>query len=205
MQHHNDVIIGAIASQITSLIIVYSTVYSGADQIKHQSSASLAFVWGIHRRPVNSPHKWPVTWKIFPFDDVIIRYGKLIHVLAPCGIGLLPILDDVLDNLCNQWDALADGEYGVDLVDGTITQLPYKVVLYYRIWAEYRHLVRIHLDRMSWERTTLHINTLRVKKNCHRALSVGSCCCFCSAPTQTKKNVAEEVGIRYSIIYKHRL
>ena len=37
------------ASQITSLTVVYSTVYSDADQIKHQSSASLAFVWGIHR------------------------------------------------------------------------------------------------------------------------------------------------------------
>ena len=35
---------GAIASQITGLTIVYSTVYSDADQIKHQSSASLAFV-----------------------------------------------------------------------------------------------------------------------------------------------------------------
>ena len=61
-----------IASQITSLTIVYSTVYSGVDQGKHQSSASLAFVWGIHRWPVNSPHKWPVTRKMFPFDDVIM-------------------------------------------------------------------------------------------------------------------------------------
>ena len=59
-------------SQITSLMIVYSTVYSGADQRKHQSSASLGFVWGIHRGPVNSPHKWPVTRKMFPFDDVIM-------------------------------------------------------------------------------------------------------------------------------------
>ena len=64
----------AIASRITSLTIVYSIVYSDADQRKHQSSASLAFVWGIHRWPVNSPHKWPVTRKMFPFDDVII-YG----------------------------------------------------------------------------------------------------------------------------------
>ena len=63
----------AIASQITSLTIVYSTVYSDADQRKHQSSASLAFVWGIHRGPVNSPHKWPVTRKMFPFDDVIMK------------------------------------------------------------------------------------------------------------------------------------
>ena len=63
---------GAIATQITSLTIVYSAVYSGTDQSKHQSSASLAFVWGIYRGPVNSPHKWPVTRKMFPFDNVIM-------------------------------------------------------------------------------------------------------------------------------------
>ena len=71
--HYDDVIMGTIAPQITSLTIVYSTVYSGADQSKHQSSASLAFVWGIHRWPVNSPHKWSVTRKMFPFDDVIMN------------------------------------------------------------------------------------------------------------------------------------
>ena len=71
--HYNDVIMGAIASQITSLTIVYSIVYSDADQRKHQSSASPAFVRGIHRGPVDSPHKWPVTRKMFPFDDVITR------------------------------------------------------------------------------------------------------------------------------------
>ena len=60
------------ASQITSLTIVYSIVYSGANQRKHQSSASLAFVRGIHRWPVNSSHKGPVTRKIFPFEDVIM-------------------------------------------------------------------------------------------------------------------------------------
>ena len=70
---YSDVIMGAMASQITSLTIVYLTVYSGPDQRKHQSSASLAFVRGIHRSPVNSPHKWPVTWKMFPFDDVVMN------------------------------------------------------------------------------------------------------------------------------------
>ena len=70
--HYNEVIMGAIASEITSLTIVYSTVYSEADQRKYQSSASLAFVQGIHRGPVNSPHKWAVTRKMFPFDDVIM-------------------------------------------------------------------------------------------------------------------------------------
>ena len=72
--HYNDVIMGAMASQITSLPIVYSTVYSGADQRKHQNSASLTFVWGIQRWPVNSPHKWPMTRKMVPFDDVIMLY-----------------------------------------------------------------------------------------------------------------------------------
>ena len=65
----NDVIMSATASQITSLTIVYSTVYSGADQRKHQRSASLAFVRGIHWWPVNSPYKGSVTRKMFPFDD----------------------------------------------------------------------------------------------------------------------------------------
>ena len=77
MHHYNDVIMGAIASQITSLTIVYSIVNSDADQRKHQSSASLAFVRGIHRGTANCPHKRPVTWKMFPFDDVIMTLARL--------------------------------------------------------------------------------------------------------------------------------
>ena len=76
--HYSDVMIGTMASQITSLTIIYSAVYSGAYQRKHQSSAPLAFVRGIHWCPVNSPHKWPVTWKMFPFDDVIMFIWSLI-------------------------------------------------------------------------------------------------------------------------------
>ena len=68
---------GSIASQITSLTIVFLAVYSGADQRKHQRSTSLVFVRGIHRGPVNSPHKWPVTRKMFPFDDVITFKSKI--------------------------------------------------------------------------------------------------------------------------------
>ena len=69
---YGDVIISTMASQITRVSIIYSNVCSNADQRKHQSSASLAFVRGIHRGPVNSPHKGPVTRKMFPFDDVIM-------------------------------------------------------------------------------------------------------------------------------------
>ena len=78
LYHYNDVIMGVIASQITSLVIVYSTIYSDTDQRKHQSSASLAFVWGIHQGPVNSPHQWPVTQKMFPFDDVIMIWSAFL-------------------------------------------------------------------------------------------------------------------------------
>ena len=62
----------AVASQITSVCIVCPFVSSGADQRKHQSSASLTFVRGIHPWPVNSPHKSPATGKTFPFYDVIM-------------------------------------------------------------------------------------------------------------------------------------
>ena len=87
--HYDAVIMDAIASQITSLAIVFSTVYLVTHQRKHQSSASLAFVRGIHRRPVNSPHKWPVTRKMFPFDDVIM-YAPINWVIIVSSNGLLP-------------------------------------------------------------------------------------------------------------------
>ena len=78
-RHYNDVIMGAMASQITSLTSVYSTIDSGLDQRKHQRSASLAFVRGIRREPVNSTHKWSVTRKMFPFDDVIMNTFLSFH------------------------------------------------------------------------------------------------------------------------------
>ena len=77
MIHYDDVIMTMLASQITSLTVVYSIVYSGVNQRKHQSSASLAFVREIHRGPVNFPHKWPVTRKMFPFDDVIMLCDEI--------------------------------------------------------------------------------------------------------------------------------
>ena len=77
MSYYNDVIMSTIASKTTSLTIVYSTVYSGTDESKHQRSASLAFVWGIHRWPGNSPYKGPVTRKTFPFDDVIMVFTNI--------------------------------------------------------------------------------------------------------------------------------
>ena len=77
IHYNSDVIMTTMASQITSLTVVYSIVYSDTDLRKHQSSALLAFVRGIHRWPVNYPHKGPVTRKMFPFDDIIMYLGVL--------------------------------------------------------------------------------------------------------------------------------
>ena len=73
--HYSDVTMSTMASQISGVLIVCSTVFLGAEQRKHQSFASLASVRGIHR--------WPMeTWKMFPFDDVIMeQYHLLSHVM----------------------------------------------------------------------------------------------------------------------------
>ena len=85
---YSDVIMGVMASQITSLTIVHSTIYLEANQRKHQTSASLAFVQGIHRWPVNSPYKWPVTQKMFhlmtsSYQGVIIAYKYHFLTVTP--------------------------------------------------------------------------------------------------------------------------
>ena len=82
--HHSDVIMSAMASQITGASIVYSTVCSGVDQRKHFSSASMAFVREIHQWPVKTPHKGPVTRKMFSFDDVIM--GRIIYHRRGFGV-----------------------------------------------------------------------------------------------------------------------
>ena len=83
------------AFEITSLTIAYSTVYSGADQRKHQSSVSQAFVRGIQRRPVNSTHKGPVTRIMFPFDDAIMITTK-VSKLCKCKF-YLPLWHDRIE------------------------------------------------------------------------------------------------------------
>ena len=100
LKHYNDVITGAITSQITGLTIVYSIVYSEADQRTHQSSASLAFVRGIHRGPLKSPHKRPVTWEMFPFDDVIMESLMSIPYLT----GQIWLMTTVLLTRASHWN-----------------------------------------------------------------------------------------------------
>ena len=87
----------ATASQITGVPILYSTVCSSTDKRKDQSSASLAFVMGIHRWPVNSRHKWPVTRKIIPFDDGIMNFSCLTGLIQWqifCMVNWLALVDN---------------------------------------------------------------------------------------------------------------
>ena len=122
--HYSDVIMGAIASQITSLSIIRSTVCSGAGQRRHQSSASLAFVRGIHWWLVNSPHKRgrdaenvSVWWRnhedvqckqLYPFcviSNVIFQplwcHGNRLFL---CGtLGHFPNYNDVCNQCCLPW------------------------------------------------------------------------------------------------------
>ena len=111
----------AMASQITSFTIVCSTVCSGADQRKHQSSASLAFERGIHRWPVNSPHKGPVTGKMFPFDYVIILPNA--HCQYPQSNPAVPGLIKILKSANNHITVIYDKKFS------TVFHRIHKVVL----------------------------------------------------------------------------
>ena len=89
---------------------VCSAFCSCRNQREHQSSASLAFVRGIHRWPVNSPRKRPVTRKMFPFDDVIMSKklpGATIHAVLGCPNTKMKITIsfNTLMYYCN-WSAL---------------------------------------------------------------------------------------------------
>ena len=112
--HYHDVIMSAMASQITSLTIVYTTVYSGADQRKHQRSASLAFVGGIHRWPVNSSHKRPVTRKMFPFDDVV--YRETYATYATALFTVFPVSAWPFTCACRAWGPRS---WGLNITRGT--------------------------------------------------------------------------------------
>ena len=96
----------AMASQITSLTVVYSTGYSGADQRKHQSSASLPFVREIHRWSKNSPHKGPVTPKMFPFDDVIMGLAFVcVCVRTVLSHIIMDVIQGAIGHTCLKWQS----------------------------------------------------------------------------------------------------
>ena len=179
--HYRDVIMSSLASQITSLTIVYSTVYSRAGQRKHQSSASLAFVWEIHRWPVNSPQKWPVTRKLFPFDDVIMKWTRDTSAINQCNqygnyvsksggnelkwyaVHFLPSLSRKIKNLARSWKMAGLSSFSTIISqNGWIhcTQTEFGLGLkekdtqasfYQQIIAEICAWISIHIHCFTWD------------------------------------------------------
>ena len=157
---------------MTSLTIVYSTVYSDADQRKHQSSVSLAFVWGIHRWTFigEFPHKWPVTRKMFPFVDVIMDFFYIKHYCHQKMI--LPVTKILRD-----WQHPQPPS--INLFDGRnklyntvhMTQPQYGGCW----WLGAYFCVRIHLHVM-WQAAWLACNMLQCNLlRSNRVYMVGSC------------------------------
>ena len=81
--HYDDVKMTTTASQITNLTVVYSTVYSDADQRKYQSSASLAIVWGIHRSRWIPRTKGQLRRKCFHLMTSSCKYSR---TCCTCGV-----------------------------------------------------------------------------------------------------------------------
>ena len=172
--HYNDVIMTTMASQITSLTVVYSIVYPDADQRKHLSSASLAFMWGIHRGPVNSPHKLPVTLKMFPFDDVIMTarcynvrptmlWLVLVCLLGTVSCGKFYIIIIILPTYMYKLNINTTGNYIMSylypdthpnscltVIFGMLTTLKY--------WTGYK----INFDLISQMGVTFSMSTLKI-------------------------------------------
>ena len=147
------------ASQITSLTVIYSVLYSGVDQRKHQSSASLAFARGIHRGPVNSPRKWPVTRKMFPFDDVIMHHcdGQCLtgtcHPRYYAGTAMHVMMTSLNENNYHVTGPLC-GEYNV-----------YNLCAKKHYWWCFKGLFLSHYNRIQYFCRYQTVETLDLKGN----------------------------------------
>ena len=139
------------ASLITSLTIVYSIVYSGTDQRKHQSSTSLAFVQGIHQWLVNSPHTGPVTRKMLSFDDVIM----LSQLPVPPGGTKLA-----------SWRLLVSNANCVNLLDDYWCELIHYEANGQNTMAPDNRLNSRHIDGLVQERRNSIANALELCLSC---------------------------------------
>ena len=152
--HYSDVIVNAMASWITGVLIACSTACSGADQRKHQSSASLAFMGVIHRWSVDSLHKGPVTWKILPFDEVVmlvlaIRHHHCHNIHPPSSLllsmsSLSPkttLSWRQLQRHCSFWDCRFDSLYWRPILHDYMFRFS---LIYFAI------IIKINLPATAW-------------------------------------------------------
>ena len=176
----------AMASKITCLSIVYSTVCSDADQTKHQSPASLAFVRGIHRWPVNSPHKGPVTRKMFPSDDVIMiytnkipfsltRFSFSIRVLIRKSLTPFPHRTRISSAMCRQlitlkaWKQPVSGSKMISLPWSQVKRAPivlYSAVVFRKHSAQIAMLPKHYIDWLVLERRNCIASAMELRLSC---------------------------------------
>ena len=167
--HYNDVIMTTMGSQITSRTVVYSNVYSDADQRKHQNSASLAFVWDSPG-PVNSPYKGPITRKMFPFDDVIMIWIKLgVH------------LDDFyLCKLISRWPSFRIGRwmpnnFVIDAAGENGHYLHPFPIPSAAIFLNCQKPIKTHQTRIKWKCHSQSGRVWRLQLNINMGLSIVKC------------------------------
>ena len=134
---YNDVIMDAIASQITRLTIIYSIFYSDSDQRKHQSPAALSFVRGIHRGPLNSPHKWPV-------DDVIMLVLIIVSYVNVAASSFITLFRDTIVAVISKWSKYLGKQSHISAVRNT-TQLETAQLMRHSSMFNYKHKKLIHI------------------------------------------------------------
>ena len=163
---------------------------------KHQSSASLAFVRGIHRGPVNTPHKCPATRKVFPFDDVIIW-------ITICGSRVRQFPHE------NHWQ-IASRMTEKSLF--TATNALFFLKLYFKAWTQssaknnHRSLISTLSLRTVFFYLTLwrhHNWSVTSRERGARALwhHIRNCSCTCKL-SQRRSSVAYLVRSVYSLLYE---
>ena len=142
---------GAMATQITSLTIVYSTVYSGADKRKHQSSASPAFMRGIHRWPVNSPHKCPVTRKMFHLmtsscNEILVLSWKNFKHEAPRSSRSTNPFNDAVSSVTSSNNMIDNNNDNGDYTCSTITTKTIMTMAVITIMTLMIMMMKINID-----------------------------------------------------------
>ena len=152
-KHHSDVTMSAMGSQITGVSIVCAAVCSGTGQRKYQSSASPAFFMGIYRWQVDSPHKGPVTRKMFPLDDVIIIHQyKNTTKYEPCayfGDVLCIHCDDVVLHVGGATDGQAKSTSSSDHAVKTGLKYPLSLTTSQQHFVVIQHLHSLTLCALT--------------------------------------------------------
>ena len=167
-----------IASQITSLMVVYSTVYSDAKQRKHQSSASLAFVWGIHRDRWIPRTKGQLRGKCFHLMTsscwANVDSDRCRHMAALSHNDLTPLymarmMELIQIATLNMFEkSMALQLHNLGLLFDRLNIMPpdrYKPLLHRSCWHHYWHHL-LHMNQYGWIQISTDMPTFIFARTC---------------------------------------